>query len=813
MPSNATAAGVYAFTDFSHDLFGESQSLYGSLTLNADGTFAASVTGSLDGDTTQDQYVGKFLVASDGSFTLHVDGADGVLYGYIGNNGDFVLGEGASDSPEIIAGAKAGGSGFTPASVAGNYNFIDFTHGGDDQTQNILGTLTLKGDGTYSSDLSFNLDGDVTDHQPGSGTFTVAADGSFTLLPGGDPTGALSGHISASGELVLAQTGAQDPEIALAEKAGGGFTAASVAGSYAVVDFSHNFDDTYTSLVGTLTLLPDGTYNIAMEGSADGDVQTGQVSGTYTVTADGSLTLVVDGAAPLNGHFAANGELVMSMVADPFADPTTYLDNSPEILVGLRNPSITQPATDVTPPEIVSTVPDTADEAVPVGSNITITFNEAITLGTGAIQLYDAYDDITDNYSGVDVASISVKGNTLTIHPAHPLADSTAYYVVLAPGSVRDLAGNFFEGTSDYYFYTEGDGSRFFGTTGDDDEVGTALGDTLDGGGGNDTIDGGAGNDIVDGGTGNNLLMGGLGNDVLIGVGGNNTMEGGDGADLYYVNSPDDIVIETSNNSAGELDPAHPGDVGRAVDKVIASINYTLTAFVENLTLAPAAGNLAGNGNELNNVITGNEGNNVLTGGAGNDTIDGGGGIDTAVYTGKFADYKITVGTTSQAPATTVTDQRASSPDGSDSLTNVERLKFADEKLALDLGVNDAGGKTVLILGAALGAVFPNNHSLAGLVLGYFDGGGTVLSGAKLLLDTGIEAAFAGGSDNTSLVKFIYTNVNGKAPDAATLANLVAPLNNHSATMAQWLTDMAESPANQAHVQLAGFAVSGLQYV
>jgi len=37
-----------------------------------------------------------------------------------------------------------------------------------------------------------------------------------------------------------------------------------------------------------------------------------------------------------------------------------------------------------------------------------------------------------------------------------------------------------------------------------------------------------------------------------------------------------------------------------------------------------------------------------------------------------------------------------------------------------------------------------------------------------------IMPAFAGGSDNASIVKFIYNNLR-KAPDAATLAALVAP--------------------------------------
>src|SRR5690606_11002231 len=62
-------------------------------------------------------------------------------------------------------------------------------------------------------------------------------------------------------------------------------------------------------------------------------------------------------------------------------------------------------------------------------------------------------------------------------------------------------------------------------------------------------------------------------------------------------------------------------------------------------------------------------GDDVLVGGAGNDLIDGGDGTDTAVYSGNRADYTVTV----LGGVTTVTG-----PDGTDTVTNVEQLQFAD---------------------------------------------------------------------------------------------------------------------------------------
>ncbi|MBN8993003.1 MAG: hypothetical protein J0H42_32610, partial [Rhizobiales bacterium] len=77
----------------------------------------------------------------------------------------------------------------------------------------------------------------------------------------------------------------------------------------------------------------------------------------------------------------------------------------------------------------------------------------------------------------------------------------------------------------------------------------------------------------------------------------------------------------------------------------------------------------------FNNLIKGGSGNNTLVGGHGNDTLDGGAGDDTAVFTGKQSDYKITV---VDGKTAILADLRAGSPDGTDTIKNVEHVKFGD---------------------------------------------------------------------------------------------------------------------------------------
>jgi Ca2+-binding RTX toxin-like protein len=388
--------------------------------------------------------------------------------------------------------------------------------------------------------------------------------------------------------------------------------------------------------------------------------------------------------------------------------------------------------------------------------------------------------------------------------------------------------------------------------------VGTGFDDTLIGDAGNNLLQGGDGNDILMGGPGQNTLDGGAGidtasyatasagvvvdlgkgtatgagladklisienvvgsnfNDTITGDGGNNVITGGGGNDTISGGGGNDTVVYAGRfgDYAVSYDSVHNTFTiadkisGRdGVDKVTAVEFFQFsdrTLSAEQLsTLLPAPGQ----------VYTGTDGNDVLTGSPGNDTIDAGAGTDTCVYSGKFSDYTLVPGATTAA-TTTITDNRTLAvTDGTDNLVNVERLQFSDESVALDLGVDQAAGKAVLTMAATLGSFFPTQKSWAGVFLKFFDSGAAVADGTNLLVAAGIVAAFAGGSDNTSFVKFIYNNVNGAPPDAATLASLVAPLNAGTITQAQWMADMALSQANQNHVNLVGYAASGLQFV
>jgi Ca2+-binding RTX toxin-like protein len=112
-----------------------------------------------------------------------------------------------------------------------------------------------------------------------------------------------------------------------------------------------------------------------------------------------------------------------------------------------------------------------------------------------------------------------------------------------------------------------------------------------------------------------NAAINGTGNALdnsLYGNAGVNVLSGGKGNDTYYVQNTGDSVVELA---------------GDGTDDVNSSVNYTLPANVENLTLINGA--ISGTGNTGNNSLYGNAGNNILDGGAGKDLLTGGAGSDT----------------------------------------------------------------------------------------------------------------------------------------------------------------------------------------
>ena len=213
--------------------------------------------------------------------------------------------------------------------------------------------------------------------------------------------------------------------------------------------------------------------------------------------------------------------------------------------------------------------------------------------------------------------------------------------------------------------------------------------------------------------------------------------------------------------------------------------------------------------------ITGNSGNETidLSNLMGNNNIDGGAGIDTVVYGNSRSDSTLIQTSNSFS----LTDNSSSA--GTDTLLNVERIKFSDGGIALDVGATQPAGQSVLLLGAVLPGrlVFDSSkQALLGAAIDLFDQGYSLqtLSGAVMRLPIWDILTGKATPSNTDIATYLLTNVNGVAPDATTLAYAVSALNTETsfATQGNFLWHLAESTASLAHVGLVGLASTGLAY-
>ena len=259
-------------------------------------------------------------------------------------------------------------------------------------------------------------------------------------------------------------------------------------------------------------------------------------------------------------------------------------------------------------------------------------------------------------------------------------------------GSGGTLTGGIYLGSGTDHVVLGNDGESVYGGSGFENIVGGTGADTLVAGDGDSTFDGGAGVDtlafsgdasaytvrpsgagytifgplgaaislsnvevlqfadqqMVLGPAGETLTARG-GGDTLMGGPGDDTLHGGAGADTAsYATAASGVSVSLSISGAQNTG-------GAGADSL---------SGIENLT-----------GSAFDDRLAGDGGDNDLTGGKGSDSIDGGTGNDTAVYSGARSSYSVV----RAGLSTIVTDLGSGFSEGTDTLANVEHLKFADQ--------------------------------------------------------------------------------------------------------------------------------------
>ena len=261
------------------------------------------------------------------------------------------------------------------------------------------------------------------------------------------------------------------------------------------------------------------------------------------------------------------------------------------------------------------------------------------------------------------------------------------------------------------------------------------------------------------------------------------SLAAGAGHDTYFIGRAGTVVTELDNGGS---------------DRIVSNVEgLALPAQVENLILGTA---LKGSGNELDNNLRGNAQNNELRGGAGDDyliglegsdMLDGGAGRDVAAYSEWSFDLLV------RREGSGFILRSKNSPNDTDTLVNVERIKLNDMMMALD--VDGVGGKAYRIYEAA----FDRSPDPAGLGfwINAMDRGVSLLDVAGGFMQSAEFTALYGAKpDNASLLTRMYNNILERDPDPAGHAFWLDLLERQVITPVQALAEFSESPENYAAV-------------
>jgi hypothetical protein len=194
-------------------------------------------------------------------------------------------------------------------------------------------------------------------------------------------------------------------------------------------------------------------------------------------------------------------------------------------------------------------------------------------------------------------------------------------------------------------------------------------------------------------------------------------------------------------------------------------------------------------------------------------------GIDTSIYRGKLSEYTIET-------SSTIPDYRSSinlgnvngiivsdsnpNRDGSDYLISVERLKFSDTNLALDVGPTENAGSVYMLYKAAFNRA-PDDGGMGYWLVQKDDGANIVTSIAQGFVNSAeFIAKYGANPTNASYVNNLYQNVLGRAGEAGGVAYWNQELDAGRVSKAAALVAFATLPEGASLV--ADLIANGIPY-
>ncbi|CAD5979954.1 Thermitase [Planktothrix rubescens NIVA-CYA 18] len=358
---------------------------------------------------------------------------------------------------------------------------------------------------------------------------------------------------------------------------------------------------------------------------------------------------VVETIAVTNSNVTVSGSQLTINPTNDLAQSTDYYveiaDGAIQDIAGNNYAGITGNSTwnfttvappDTTPPATSSFTPVDNATGIAVGADLVVNFSETIQKGTGDIVIKKLSDNSVVETIAVTNSNVTVSGSQLTINPTNDLAQTTDYYVEIANGAIKDIAGNNYAGitgNSTWNFTTVAPpdttppattppaASSF---TPVDNATGIAVGadlvvnfsEAIQKSTGDIVIKKLSDNSVVEtiAVTNSNVTV----SDSQLTI--NPTANLATGTD-YYIGIANGAIKDTAGNN-------YAGITGNSIWNFKTQGTPVINGTANNDILTGTANPETINGLGGNNKLSGLGGNDTLNGGAGNDTLNGGAGSD-----------------------------------------------------------------------------------------------------------------------------------------------------------------------------------------
>ena len=373
-----------------------------------------------------------------------------------------------------------------------------------------------------------------------------------------------------------------------------------------------------------------GSGNIVLRNLSNGQAETFNAGSKNSRATISDSTLTIDPTNDLAPGTPYRVDFDFNAVADlannPLASSTSYNFSTAALA-------------DTTAPTVSNYSPLDGATGVAVGSPIVLSFSEPVRAGSGNIVLRDSSGNAVQTFAVASAPQLSFSGNTLRIDPSADLAPGAGYRVDLDAGSVKDVAGNNYAGTTSYDFSTAMAADTaaplvlsFLPT---DEATGVAVGSHI-------VVQF---SEAIARGTGTIVLRNNAGTPI-------ETWQSATAAQLSIAGNT--LTINPSADLAEGSSYRVDFDFGAVVDAAgnrfagSTTYNFSTAGGGSSVSNVPTPGNdvLVGNaGPDSINALAGNDsinafdGNDLIDGGPGIDFIDGGTGNDIALFVLPRSEY------------------------------------------------------------------------------------------------------------------------------------------------------------------------------